>query len=98
MRISMKEVLTNARANIVNKGWCQGGNGTGPEGQVCALNALDDIVGSHRSHEACIFLRSVLHHKLGQNRPVSNWNDEQGRTVEEVLMLYDIAIASCDER
>jgi len=70
--------LMNGRRRI-ERGWCQGVLNRGDE--VCAIGAMKDHIALEMLMEA--------HGKTG----LIDWNDEPGRTKEDVLELYDRAIA-----
>lgn len=87
--------LLAARDYIRARGWCQNQyHDTG--GRVCALGAIRAVTDSYtdsynRCDAACNALWQVLKIKLGEC-DIAAWNDEPGRTVENVLALYDLAI------
>lgn len=86
--------LCGAKAYIAQHGWCQrqSRNGT----KVCMLGAIYEMTGGDsqvdwpRRHDAC----TALQHALGLEdfSEVVAWQDRPGRTVEEILKVYDLAI------
>lgn len=90
----IKEDLQGARELIVEHGWRQGDLGTITEG-FCILGALDYhlVVVEHdanvaRGERVLQYLESFT------GGDVVSWNDLEGRTKEDVLALFDRAIAS----
>jgi hypothetical protein len=78
----------------LEKGWIQGG--LRRSDGVCAVGAL----GSHSEYEACI----TMMHALGvlqnafwdigvRDQSIPEWNDSPNRKCDDVLALYDRAIA-----
>jgi hypothetical protein len=65
----------------IEEGWCQGSMRT-REG-VCAIGAI-----SYNPKAI-----EVLYRAFGEDRYIPKWNDAPGRSKEEVLALYDRAIA-----
>lgn len=83
--------LRAGRERLVTHGWCQHQTRDGE--RRCALGAVLTVTMDKRCKKASITLERALREKL--SRPfvsVASWNDEPGRTVEEVLALYDFAI------
>jgi hypothetical protein len=64
----------------IEEGWCQGA--VRKRGAVCAMGAISDNV------EALV----VLYRAFG-GPGIPRWNDMPGRSKEDVLALYDRAIA-----
>lgn len=101
---TVKELLIAGRQAIITKGWWQWGVGTGPNGEVCMLNSLgsgfpsveDQVLGFSATVEAETALRKAIAKKHYTNSSIVVWNDKPGRTVEEVLEVYDIAIRDCE--
>ncbi len=98
---SVLDVLVDARG-LVQAGWTQGAYARNAAGKCtipsdsdavsfCALGALAKLV----SRESWLFTpaRKALESALGTTA-VSEWNDEPGRTREEVLAVFDGAITS----
>lgn len=96
--MNRKEILIAAKANI-EKGWCQGvpaidayGNPVLPGAEsacaFCILGALRRAGGFTGAVDARNAIAELVPHGL-----VANWNDTAGRTKEEVLALFDKAIA-----
>lgn len=92
--------LIAGRDYIREHGWCQHASRDGD--RVCAFGGIFAVTGGHtsvgispgdtRRTAACEDLQFALTEKLGRYQSVAVWQDEPGRTVEEVLELYDFAI------
>jgi hypothetical protein len=85
------EILTEARALIARPGgWCQGGYER--DGAYCAIGALSEANKTrlYVKYSACReFLRkarALMFHEL------TDYNDEYGRTKEEIIAWFDDAI------
>ena len=105
---SVKEDLIKARAKI-EKGWCQGVAARDINGesvhatssdavQFCILGALGSVRG-RISVEGTSWLYHAIHNgapKLG-GFTISAYNDAPWRTQEEVLAIFDKAIALAEE-
>ncbi len=102
---NIKGDLIKARAKI-EKGWCQYNHALDAQGrptratspgavQFCALGALA-AVRSPRFQTLLSMLCSVLNGQYHQ-WTVSTYNDHPSRTQEEVLALFDKAIALAEE-
>ncbi len=94
----LKTVLVNARNKIAEHGWCQGKT-KNEVGCYC-------IVGSiiYAGLEINPKITSVIHetdfvlqvNKIDERTySLAKWNDEPGRTKEEVIAALDKAIANC---
>jgi hypothetical protein len=70
-------------------GWRQPGGCGGRKGRYCTILALSDTDTGRKAQDA---LKAQLGVKFLLD--VYNWNDAPERTVEEVLHLYDRAIAN----
>ncbi len=99
--MTLREVLVEARRILENVGWCQGTYArdensvailTDDPGacQFCVMGALyfasDD---SDVEEEARALLNTVV------EGSIVAYNDAPGRTKEEVLAVFDLAIARC---
>lgn len=83
--------LVAGRDYIKRNGWCQHQSRDGM--RVCALGGLLEVTPDNaRQDAACVALARALRASLGQPREVAGWNDEPGRTIDDVLALYDLAI------
>lgn len=86
--------LIAGRDYIKRNGWCQ--NQTRDGMRVCAYGAIFETIGPRaggQREEACAALQRALDAKLGHGAvAVAGWNDEPGRTIDDVLALYDLAI------
>lgn len=85
----MKELLLAAGREIQQRGWIQG-RSLSPDGRVCAIGALvradRPITGDYMLAE--LFMERVVGQCLWR------WNDQSGRTKEEVLAAFATAIES----
>lgn len=81
------DVLQAARQLLIDEGWCQG-QLVNDCGQYCSLGAINAVDQNDIGLEAKNALRHIL--SVGS---VGLWNDAPGRTVVEVLALYDDAIS-----
>jgi len=81
------EILQRAKQELLTRGWCQGVM-QNERGEVCAMGAvfLTDP-DQDRCYEALNVFGNIVH------TPVPFWNDAPGRTPEQVLALFDAAIA-----
>lgn len=61
-------------------------------GEECALSALGL---SEYSHEAALALKDALRQR-GDDAAVHRYNDAPGRTLDDILSLYDDAIAELE--
>jgi hypothetical protein len=98
------EILREARAKI-EKGWCQGyyardkdGNQTSydnPNAEAfCSSGAVWSFCSDTVSAHQCSYAGSFLSEALDDPRiTFVHWQDQPGRTKEEVLALFDKAIA-----
>lgn len=107
----VSKLLVAAKGHLM-KGWCQNQSHKTHDGEVacCAIGALDlaledalidnptDVVQLAR-HEAANVLSQVLPNSRFQASEVSVafYNDDKGRTQQEVLNLYDSAIWRAQE-
>lgn len=103
--ITVKQVLIAGRWIIANVGWCHFGGGkydqVGIPTSLCTLLAVDYVNAPFSLKDAAHdVLRAMIkeHYpnpvKVPVYRSISGWNDRSNRTKEQVLDLYDKAIAS----
>lgn len=92
--MNIAEVLTRAADVIDERGWCQG-EAWAPGGQVCAHGAIWEALGIDRidydQGELTTGARPVfgaacdaIRRHIGPGRSVTGWNDEPGRTKDDV--------------
>lgn len=94
--------LQDARKYIEEHGWCQNASFSGD--RVCLFGAVFAITGKHVSTDdeirrreiACKALEKAVALKLGQEYDPQTyfatvWQDEPGRTVDEIYEIYDLA-------
>ena len=94
--MTSSEVLTKARATILDEGWGQGDDeciGANPA-KCCVITAIgrhtQPPIGSKDFDDAVYaFVTANPHIK----KTLQEWNDERGRTEKEVLSAFDAAIA-----
>ena len=98
------DVLHEALGRIETDGWCQG-YAVGQDGSVCALYAIEseagcDIGDSWRdpTPEGALAREAVAAVLAAAGvaatpRQMVDWNDAEGRTVEEVIAAFRGAIA-----
>lgn len=91
--MSAKSILTEARRLIAEVGWCQGQyrhyDSDGPSRMpiaYCAVGAISSAT-PFGSHDVGAY--ELLRSTVGE---ITIWNDEQGRTKEQVLEAFDKAI------
>lgn len=84
------DVLRKARAYLLEHGWQQGDYGI-QGGRRCALGAIksarDPDTYVSDEHPAVLALGDVV-----EDQFVCRWNDEDGRTLDEVIAAFDKAI------
>ena len=86
------EVLRRASAMIKERGWRQGSNTTdGRKGRLCAGDAVyaADFAGLPNTQKLLAKLES-----LACCTDIAEWNDVDGRTEEEVLRLFELAVGA----
>ena len=91
--------LRAARAYLVEHGWCQN-ESMNDKGQVCIDGAMQysigdtcsDVTGARYAATA-----DSVYHALNYVGGYINWNDQEGRTQDEVLALFDRAIAAAEQ-
>lgn len=88
--------LIRAKNYLLERGWCSCGPRSGPGGRVCMMMALSED-NSLPQEEAYFHAAATLAHvlRLRDSDPntVGKWNDQSGRTLDEVLGAFDAAIA-----
>lgn len=96
------DLLVTARGFIVTEGWCQNHHRMPYTGEVCTVGALSlaangDAQNTHRSEpehkQAYTFLQ-----RASGCLSVLAWNDADDTTFEDVLDLFDRAIAEAKEQ
>ena len=98
------EAMVGARQVLAEMGWCRGVPAMDEEGEwrratspkavvFCALGAVDRVTDHNP------FLQNDVNRLLSDlsGHPILTWNDAPGRTKEEVIALFDQAIASLEE-
>lgn len=97
----VKHILITARDEIVARGWKQNGHGT-VNGPKCTLGAITwaatgnpDFV--QHPTPAHLDAELVIGHTVGTRLVGAEWNDDPGRTVDEVLSAFNEGIAFVDE-
>lgn len=90
--------ILRAAAARVRQGWCQGSMVDG-FGNVCAVGAID-IVTPNTLADACVRfdVLTQLQLVIGYSgcAAVAEWNDEPGRTAEEVALAMEQAADVAD--
>lgn len=90
------EVLTKARATLLDAGWGQGDEETidALNPKCCVLTAIcrytHPPIGSKAFDDAVYAFVTANPHI---RKTLQEWNDERGRTLNEVLSAFDAAIA-----
>ncbi len=82
------EILRAGVERLKTVGWKQGG-GIGAGGECCAVITLDMV--QHNCQAALTVVRTTAEAAV-----LHRWNDEPGRTVEEVIDLFERSIASLE--
>lgn len=94
------EILRGAKVELAKRGWQQGRYGSG-DGPVCLLGAcaaaagvLDRRVGDYRLADVEADTMPALMAALDRpnSRNPLDWNDDNGRTIDDVQALLDRAI------
>ena len=95
-RIKPGGVLTRAADLIERDGWCQGGSIVGKK--RCAAAAIGDVLATYRTSTLACRREIVgaLLHATGL-WSIPDWNDEPGRTKEEVVAALREAARRSDE-
>lgn len=84
------EILRQAKAELLRCGWCQH-TARSAAGERCAVAACGEWFQTVRD----VFMRANKIQRDDQS--VAGWNDEPGRTPEEVLAAFDAAIALAEQ-
>jgi hypothetical protein len=98
MNDELRNLLRDAKGRVV-KSWGQGFESSPPVDGVCALTSLNSLSGPtpvNLRHEAERVLALAAGMQLGDEYPgflLYRWNDVPGRTQEEVVAIFDIALA-----
>jgi hypothetical protein len=87
--VKASRALQQARATLLESGWCQG-VGVDADGRCCVIGSFNSIKW-HGYWPALGYLDQLV--PTGAMSLVS-WNDEAGRTVNEVLELLDCAASA----
>ena len=84
--------LIDGRENLLRLGWCSGG-AYGSSGSVCMLAALPvwGRVNDHMERAADV-LQAAIYQIFADKMAIAAWNDIPGRTLDEVIAVYDRAI------
>jgi hypothetical protein len=101
-------LLKGAREALVNKGWCQRATARDCNGDVvyplahtatafCAIGAIHHAGGRgfDQYSKNAILSRRFLWKAIAERAPgkvIEDYNDEPGRTKEEVIAVFDAAI------
>lgn len=93
------EILRAAKERLTPDTWGQGsGGGCLSDGRTCAGIAIDDarfeLSATPAAREAAILF---VYDVIGTNG-IIDWNDEPGRTLEQVHAAFDKAIALAESR
>ena len=90
------EILQAAKTYIIERGWCQG-SALNRAGNVCIVGAVNMSLDWQDDTDLYCNVLWHLEETLGLpehlSRELANWNDVKGRTVDEVLNLFDTTIA-----
>ena len=104
---TVKEVMIAARWIIDNFGWCQGSFYKGKNGErvyrdmlhdkeqlgcCCLVGALRLVEADHDIYNQTVFNLCVQNKVVPLGTNLTTWNDEPGRTKEQVIKLLDKAI------
>lgn len=93
--ITTKDVLVKAKSVILEKGWCQK-TLQHFNGSCCMLGAVGIAASSLGYASKEYAAREALYSVLPRSDGIVDFNDEEGRTVDEVLAKFDEAIAAAD--
>ena len=85
------EVLEHMKENLFERGWCQGQLEL-ETGEVCLSGALATLT-NYEEYYALFALSTALDsiHKAIGGASIPGWNDEPGRTFNEVIEVIDKA-------
>lgn len=86
------KVLTNAKAVLLTRGWCQN-RAVNDKGNVCLAEALAIACEDSPDQEKLFVEVSEVMCQFMNKRYITDWNDQEGRTKENVLEALDKAIA-----
>ena len=102
---TVKQVLVAARWILDNVGWCQGSYFKSKDGKrmfnireatdvdcVCAMGAILAVETTEELQSQALDLVNDLIVENHYTRYIANWNDESGRTKQQVLKMMDKAI------
>lgn len=99
------DILSDARRIIDTRGWIQHQSATADG--YCASGAIEESLVYYRKRagglwraevipmyltRAIAYLNRDFWNRNGHWAQVINWNDERGRTKDEVLLMFDTAI------
>jgi len=100
------EILKGAKALLETKGWTQGAYARGKSGRVvkqprnavcfCGIGAISVAAGGNTDDDLGYDAYKALERIVGSGFP--HYNDAPGRTKEEVLAVFDKAIAAEEGR
>lgn len=92
-----KQILIEARALLTPATWIQGELDTGM--QFCSIGAIERAAGMDISYPTVVALQLAIKPKTKQGfaNAVGAWNDEPGRTLEEVHEAFDKAIEKTND-
>lgn len=90
------DCLRDARAYLLQHGWCQHGFHD-QAGRSCLSGVLDVVaVGRFVFLQAHQRLYEVFADSVAPHHTIAEWNDQPERTLADVLALLDRAIARLD--
>jgi hypothetical protein len=84
-------LMLQAARSKIEQGWCQGA--MRQRGKVCMFGALSHEDDGSLSRAAAEVLLAAIHSRGYSHGQVTAFNDAAGRTKEQVLEVYDAAIA-----
>lgn len=106
--LTVLDLLKQGKTNILERGWAQG-EYWNEHGQLCAMGAIDAChswnngpfhmppdTWSKLRDETAFALSSAVPYP--SNKFIIEYNDDPGRTVEEILAVYDKAIENEQQR
>lgn len=95
--MTLVEILQQMRNNLMEHGWCQG-QIRDESGRVCLVGSLssDHDLWWYISPEMHVAVFDSLYAVIGgrcdEGPALGTWNDEEGRTFNEVLEVLDAAM------
>jgi len=95
MKQSVEEVLTKAKELILDKGWIQG-EARSPEG-FCTLGAVMEVSTFDSSWNIKVAAVETYLEKVTGADFIPGWNDEETRTLNEVIDAFDRALILAKE-